>query len=257
VICAEIVPDGSHEHVSKSINFILQNQSKSCVTKCFYTDKAVADKNLHKLFNNFYKDTFNIEMETIVLQDIYHIKERIVRTLPKSHADYYIAVKKLTSIFSTLKIQDDKMTKEDFCNLLNKWEKEFSTCQIGKTSLENVSILGKILSEGKSDKEHKGKSIISSQTVSALDNVKQEPQLSSVWNIKQYSHLQQGIVLILFTFKITMYFITLHYLLFTGTSRNENFHRFINGKKPSFISVYSMYMLHIVLIFIIAAWNNR
>lgn len=205
VISAEIVPNGCHEYVTKSINFILNNQPITCLTQCLYTDKAESDKNLQNVFKNYYKNTFNVEMDTIILQDIYHMKDRIVRTLPKSHADYHIATKQLTSIFSTLKIKDDKLTKKDFCKILDKWESDFSSCQIGKTSLENVALLGKILSDRKSDNEQNGKPIITSETVHALHNLKQEPQISSVWNITLYSHLQQGKCQY-----FIMYFITLH-----------------------------------------------
>jgi len=115
-----------------------------------------------------------------------------VRTLPKSHADYHVAVKKLTSIFAVLKTKED-ITKLEFSDLLDKWGSDFSSCQIGKTSIENITLLGNVLSKSKSQKKLHGKPIVSSQTLHALENIKQEPQLSSVWNIKLFSHLQQGI----------------------------------------------------------------
>lgn len=112
VISHHIVPDGSHVYVEKAITTdILPFQSTP--SKCFYSDKSVADQNLQTTFNTYY-DAHNIKGKTVVLQgnlycfltyiqDIYHCQQRIVHLLPKSHSDYGSAVANLTKIFSELK----------------------------------------------------------------------------------------------------------------------------------------------------------
>lgn len=65
-----------------------------------------------------------------------------------------------------------------------------------------------------------------------MANLIKEPQLSSIWLINSYSHLQQG------------------------TSRNENFHHFINGKNPRFVGYASFYLLTAMLHIVVLIWNK-
>jgi hypothetical protein len=75
--------------------------------------------------------------------------------------------------------------------------------------------------------------IASDRVAQAIKNVLKEPQLTSVWMINQYCHLAQG------------------------TSRNENFHHFLSGKKPSFTGVLSYYTLLVTLDTVVALWNLK
>ena len=70
VVACEIVPNGSHEHVISCIKKVLQSQTSNCVTKCFYSDKAVADKNLGSIFQTFYKQNFNLDCSVEILQGL-------------------------------------------------------------------------------------------------------------------------------------------------------------------------------------------
>jgi hypothetical protein len=68
VISHNIVPDGSHIYVQKAIeNDILPFQTNP--TECFYSDKSVADKNLDRVFNNYYT-VHKMNASTVVLQGV-------------------------------------------------------------------------------------------------------------------------------------------------------------------------------------------
>ena len=43
----------------------------------------------------------------------------------------------------------------------------------------------------------------------------------------------------------------------SGTSRNENFHHFLNGKKSPFTGHTSIFLLDVILDFIVLEWNNK
>jgi len=159
VVHSEIVPDGSHKHVINGILQILQFQTNEVLTECFFSDKAVADANLSDTFANFYATHFKVQKRTailqgksifmcLILQDIYHIKERINKTLVKSHADYHLAAQALTILFGKLKIpaaDNELQNKEDFANALRKWENNFSKCHHSGSSIDNLKKLGKLL----------------------------------------------------------------------------------------------------------------
>lgn len=55
---------------------------------------------MEKTFNENYSSGFKTE----ILQDIYHVKDRVKRFMVKNHPDYQIATKGLNEIFGQLKI---------------------------------------------------------------------------------------------------------------------------------------------------------
>jgi hypothetical protein len=59
-----------------------------------------------------------------------------------------------------------------------------------------------------------------------------DSQLEAIWGINKFTKFLQG------------------------TSRNENFHHFLNGKKPPFVGCMSYTMLKLLLDFIVLEWNN-
>lgn len=80
--------------------------------------------------------------------DIHHAKDRILRHLPKSHADYSLAAKSLTEIFGCLKHpQPDCLFKSeiDFKSALLGWKDKFSISQCHNTALETVLNLANVL----------------------------------------------------------------------------------------------------------------
>jgi len=89
--------------------------------------------------------------------DIYHVKQRIVKLLSKSHPDYSIALHRLTSIFTEVK-RDPKESKfknvEDLKKSFLNWKTEFSVCQ-NTTPISFVITAGNIL-QGKSELSSKG-----------------------------------------------------------------------------------------------------
>ena len=74
---------------------------------------------------------------------------------------------------------------------------------------------------------------MNSTTLSAMENLLAEPQLSSIWNITKFKELQQG------------------------TSRNENFHHYINARVPSFVTGSSYHYVSAMIAICCFAWNNR
>jgi len=71
VVYSEIVPDGSHHFIIDALVTKILPFQDTIFTKCFYTDKAVADVNLAITFDNFYKK-FSIDNKTVIQQGIFN-----------------------------------------------------------------------------------------------------------------------------------------------------------------------------------------
>lgn len=79
--------------------------------------------------------------------DIFHAKTRVLKTLPKYHADYCAASKLLTQIFSQLTASNSNCSKSEFIRCLDEWVKMFSIAQHGKTSHDMIEAIGNLLQE--------------------------------------------------------------------------------------------------------------
>lgn len=76
------------------------------------------------------------------------------------------------------------------------------------------------------------KPIITDKVKTAINNLTKEPQCTSVWLINAFCNEQQG------------------------TSRNENFHHFLNGSQPAFIGVASYHLVTSMLDIAVLVWNE-
>lgn len=71
--------------------------------KAFFTDNLMIDQEfLTKTFATIFPEMDNID----VIQDVWHLEQRIVKTLPRAHSDWLIATKEL-KVWSFNLIIDD------------------------------------------------------------------------------------------------------------------------------------------------------
>ena len=147
ILAFRIVPDGSHVHVVSVLEEILGLQGEQVTTKAHYSDKAKADKNLSEIFTNHYSKHAGGPVTTIILNDIWHAQNRVVKHLLKTHPDYWSAVNGMKSIFAPLvKLDCPYKSSNDLRKAFLDWEKKYSSVQNAYSGMEAIKEAVNVLS---------------------------------------------------------------------------------------------------------------
>ena len=86
-----------------------------------YTDHPVKDsKTIISVWNDYFDN--NKEDEIIILQDIYHAQNRVLKVMNKKHSDYRAAEKEIRDIIFRVKSDTNPYeTEQEFKDKLNEW----------------------------------------------------------------------------------------------------------------------------------------
>ena len=102
-----MVPDDSHEPVSELLQEVLVQQHCKHFPAVISTDNAGKDQHtMSDTMHAIRAELIRLERipastpETIVVQDVWHARQRIGILLNRGHPDYYTAVPELRAIFA-------------------------------------------------------------------------------------------------------------------------------------------------------------
>jgi hypothetical protein len=146
VIGIRITPTQENIHIENMLEDIWS--VKSCVDpNCVYTDNAPLHESAvyNALKTRFSKSLADLKKQVHVLQDVWHAIQRIRKTLPASHPDYYVAKAELSQIYFALRNPEAYPKKKDLEDALNNWENKWKF-QKGTSTEEIVQQIRTFLS---------------------------------------------------------------------------------------------------------------
>ena len=126
VVFHKIVPNDTKEYLSELLSDIWSNSE--VITKAMYTDHPAKDsKTIISNWNQYFdKDKCD---EIIVLQDIYHAQNRVLKVMNKKHSDYKIAEKEIKEIIFRVKsdinpYENEQNFKDELNGWITKWKNQ-------------------------------------------------------------------------------------------------------------------------------------
>jgi hypothetical protein len=124
VIGYKIVPSDERIHVQQLLKDIWTTENREIITKVVYTDNPKVDKSA--ILTTF-KDCHPQELvDVVVLLDIFHAQNRIVKELRYQHPDYKAAKQELSKIFAKIQQPNSYPQPEDLVNDFDAWITKFS-----------------------------------------------------------------------------------------------------------------------------------
>ena len=144
VLAYKIVPNDTKEYLQELLTSIWSVNNNP--TKAMYTDHPSKDsKTIINTWNSIYKFKFP-NQSIIVLQDIFHAQNRVLKGMSKNHSDYKFSSQEIKQIIYKVKTGYYEK-KEDFKEKLKKWQKKWNQTKQNGYKLSDFQFviwLGKI-----------------------------------------------------------------------------------------------------------------
>jgi hypothetical protein len=138
----DIVPFDSRDYMRNAFELIWGTPNRQVTTQAVYTDNCKSDKNILLACFHSFKQHENCSLD--VLQDIWHALQRVLKCMPKNHADYKEAKKDLKTLFAKLNKPEAYPEKTGFVTALTNWLNTYSSASVAQKlpPKEQVTYLG-------------------------------------------------------------------------------------------------------------------
>ncbi len=234
VVHTQVVPNGEQKHAETVVQYIVKQQiaaKKSNVIRVVSVDNA---SQIGMSLLHFFKQSFNLPI--VVLQDIFHARQRITRELLRTHPQWSTAMFECKQMFSKLvsgEYTDAQLFIDDLNHYRDKYTAEVAHSKIGDMSL--IVELGELYGSDDVKKQLlTPEQLVDYYNTSPLSFTKDKSNTITIPVLRKGGATAIDQMLDPINFAYLWKRTEVDNKDTSGTTGNEAFHRVLNGRMPSF-----------------------